>query len=58
MVCTSLERMIWYVHELHLEHIVEVFSYPKHVQFVNLIFNHLCSSYIVIYNYICLVDLT
>jgi hypothetical protein len=58
MVCTSLERRLWYVHELHLEHINEVFSCPKLVQFPDLIFNHLCSSCIIIYSYICLVDLT
>jgi hypothetical protein len=58
VVCTYVERRLWYVDELHLEHINEVFNYPKFVQFSNLIFSHLCSSCIVIYNYICLDDLT
>jgi hypothetical protein len=46
-----------YVHEVHLEHINETFSCPKRVQISDLIFSHLCSSCIVIYNYICLADL-
>jgi hypothetical protein len=56
--CISLERRLWYVHVLHLEFINEVFSCPKLLHFPYLIFSHICSSCIVIYNYICLHDLT
>jgi hypothetical protein len=56
-ICTSFERMLWYVHVLHLEHINEVFSCPKLVHFPDLIFSHIC-SFTALYSYICLDDLT
>ena len=56
--CTSLREGYQYVLVLHLELIYEVSSYLYIVQFLDFNFSYICSLCILIYNYLCLPDLT